>query len=541
MAAINKECKAIFSQKDVEKGWLRSEDDPEDTGQKYVGTKCQCIALPNNDYCINHYIPEWIWPFENDSGIDYTNGIDVVCGDILPNEDNWRSIYQLTASFTHAGFLSSMGETVNFPLRPCVRLKDLPQDVQIAIVPHIKNFAMSYKRMEVSCETRSEDDWGLEATKRLINAMKAGLDYIDSLNIPDSKVDPPQVRRLAADPPQDKRLVLVDPDTLQGTLQAPMFLTWNGIVNNNLEKVKTYTNDSKQLTFDDYITEFKGFMLTMKDYADIKKPKKRGSSIVDTSSITGVGTTVKMLLQAFIMTATEHNAANDTLVKLPLADYMQLRGNKDVKTMRDQVKEDLKAIDSMRISYESAGKKDKDFTNLMITGGYNGIKKGVIFFLFSKAYYSLIESYPVMPLPPEIYRINPQYNPNSYNLIKRILEHKNMNYFEQNANTIGVKTLIESCPDLPKYEDLVVKQVTKRIIDPFTRDMNAISDVMPGFTWTYADKGKIEAPKTYASFLKANIKYTVPNYPERVQTPKKALVKDNKKGGYQVTKRGGIR
>ena len=59
-----------------------------------------------------------------------------------------------------------------------------------------------------------------------------------------------------------------------------------------------------------------------------------------------------------------------------------------------------------------------------------------------------------------------------------------MNYFKKNADTLSVKTLLGCTPELPSYDDVVNKDraVGRRIIEPFERDMNELSDLL---RWEY--------------------------------------------------------
>ena len=150
------------------------------------------------------------------------------------------------------------------------------------------------------------------------------------------------------------------------------------------------------------------------------------------------------------------------------------------------------------------------------------INKGIIYFSFGGKFHSLLKEYPIAQFPKELLTYNLNANPHSYYLGRVISMHKNMNYFKSNADIISVKTLIESCPDLPKYED--VKHyggIEQRIIEPFERDMSNIKL----FTWYYCGKNgiQVDPPKDYAEFESLNVKINWRHYPER--TMKKTLSK----------------
>lgn len=281
---------------------------------------------------------------------------------------------------------------------------------------------------------------------------------------------------------------------------------YQGKATNTLARMKTRAIDPVQIDLygNATITD-KDFRLFISKYNEL---------------ISGVRPTAFLLLDAIVITATESNK-RETLIRLPLKEYMRLRGLKDIKETRKQVKEDLEALYNISISFTGKERNvktkkldTKDFMDMRICDT-KGIENGVIFINFGAAFYSLLRSYPVMPYPNEIFTFNLNSNPHSPRLLRRITEHKNMNYSHNGrGDIISVKTLLNACPELPKYSELgEAIQARKRIIDPFERDMDAISS----FMWHYCGtKGaEIEPPLTYAEFQEARIKITWLEYPER--------------------------
>lgn len=242
----------------------------------------------------------------------------------------------------------------------------------------------------------------------------------------------------------------------------------------------------------------------------------------------GVRPTAKLLLDALVITATD-SGQRDSLVKLPLSKYMEMRGLKDVKSAREQVREDIKALDNLSFEFKDTRKeRNSDFLEMKIYGGTSGIVRGTIMYRFNHDFFNLIMSYPVMPYPKEILSFNAKKNPNSYYLLRRITQHKNMNYGKNNADTISVKTLLGATPEIPKYEDVREDgRIDQRIINPFERDMDNIQCIK----WSYCGKNgsRVESPNSYHEFESLNIKIEwVDGYPER-SFPKPKKVSKNKK------------
>ena len=113
---------------------------------------------------------------------------------------------------------------------------------------------------------------------------------------------------------------------------------------------------------------------------------------------------------------------------MPLEDYMGKRGIKDRKEARKQAIEDLNILFNAQISFsEKKGKKQtQDFHEVRIIDSI-GIKKGIINASFGPVFYKILLGYPIIPYPSQLWKINGKRNPNSFYLLRKIAEHKNMN------------------------------------------------------------------------------------------------------------------
>lgn len=242
-------------------------------------------------------------------------------------------------------------------------------------------------------------------------------------------------------------------------------------------------------------------------------------SIANFSNVLGLKTTTHQLLDALIVTLTE-TGVKEQGVALPLEDYMALRNLKDKKTARKQVKADLETLYNASISFkENIKGKDKDFYDVRIIES-KGIKNGVIYASFSSQLFKVIQEYPIMSYPLALWRYNPKLNPNSYYLLKRISEHKNMNLGKDNENIISVQTLLKATPELPTYEEVQNsnRAFTSRIIEPFERDMDNLNDVLQ---WEYCkSRGEPVTDEElekldYDIFSKLLIKCNWHSYPDK--------------------------
>ena len=171
-------------------------------------------------------------------------------------------------------------------------------------------------------------------------------------------------------------------------------------------------------------------------------------------------------------------------------------------------------------------------------------RDGIITFTFSQDFYNILLGYPVMPYPPQLWTLNSKRNPNSYYLLRKIAEHKNMNAGKKNEDIISVKTLLASAPFIPSY-GVVTKSdrhYDTRIIQPFERDMDALTDTLK---WEYCHSNNARitdeeaASLDYSLFSKLLVHIQWEQYPDqtaRLEKRAAAIAAAKKK---RASKKGG--
>lgn len=203
------------------------------------------------------------------------------------------------------------------------------------------------------------------------------------------------------------------------------------------------------------------------------------------TKLSGVGrTSAHQLLDALEVSFTESGAKSPS-VSVPLIEYIEKRGLKDRKAARIQVEEDLDAIFNSKISFKEKRKngQEQDFHDIRIIES-KGIRNGIINVTFSSSFYNILLGYPIMAYPEQLWRLKDKLNPNSYYLLRKVSEHKNMNVGKKNEDIIAVKTLLAASPYIPSYDEVMEgnRNIQDRIIDPFERDMDALKETL---TWEY--------------------------------------------------------
>lgn len=226
------------------------------------------------------------------------------------------------------------------------------------------------------------------------------------------------------------------------------------------------------------------------------------------------------------------NGTKDQKVVFSIDDYMAIRGLKDRKEARKQLLADLTVLQKMDLTWEEKqGTNIIRYTNVHLVDNNHEIqwidgKKTILSFRFGQAFFDVLSKYPVMPYPNQLLTLNSKKNPNSYYLLRRIAEHKNMNVGKKNENVISVKTLLDSTPCLPSYNEVMNSDRAwrRRIITPFERDMNAFADTL---TWWYCytlnKPVRLEdiQDMSYQQFVNLKIQISWKSYPDQSERLKR--------------------
>ena len=253
--------------------------------------------------------------------------------------------------------------------------------------------------------------------------------------------------------------------------------------------------------------------------------------------LTGLKTSTYQLLDAITVALTESGAKSPTVI-LPLEEYMKRRGLKDRKEAKTQAKADMEILRGASFSWEERrGKKTESYSFVNLADSGEIRRNGDIVFTYGTTFYNILLGYPVMPYPAQLQTLNSKRNPNSYYLLRKIAEHKNMNIGKKNENIIAVKTLLSVAPFLPTYEEVMAtdRHLDQRIIKPFERDMDALETTL---SWNYCHS--LDQPLTdeelntmsYATFEGLMIHTEWRNYPDqtaRLERKAEAVAKAEKK------------
>jgi len=218
---------------------------------------------------------------------------------------------------------------------------------------------------------------------------------------------------------------------------------------------------------------------------------KNGNFILTISKydkLAGLKTSTYQLLDAITIALTESGAKNPTVI-LSVDDYMKRRGLKDRKEARKQLTADLNVLLKTSLSWEEKrGKSSIPFAGVNVTDSWIWAdkKKTSVAYTFGQTFFKVLLGYPVMPYPAQLQTLNAKRNPNSYYVLRKITEHKNMNIGKKNENLIAVKTLLAAAL-FPSYDEVMRtdRALARRIIEPFERDMDALEATL---SWNYCHR-----------------------------------------------------
>lgn len=240
--------------------------------------------------------------------------------------------------------------------------------------------------------------------------------------------------------------------------------------------------------------------------------------------IKALKTSTRKLLDALIETATAQNMKAPE-ISIPLKDFMAMRGLSDEKTARDTIKKDLDTLAHTYITFtqERRGKRLQDYMKLGIIGTH-GIEKGKICAAFDSVFWRLLNTpeYRDMPYPKQIYSINDKQFVHAYYFCRKIFTNKFMNYFENNADILSVRTLLECTPFMPSYDEVYAldRHFDRRIIEPFCENMDALVDQGILQEWAFYHPRGVplsdsELQLDYDTFINLTVHFVIKDYPER--------------------------
>lgn len=299
---------------------------------------------------------------------------------------------------------------------------------------------------------------------------------------------------------------------------TPKFISMlNGTATNRLTNISTLSNPPKLDAYTKTATIEQG---TLKVFID------------SYSELTGgLRTSTHKLLDACTLALTQQNNYRDkngTLnpcVTIPLERFMELCGIPLTKPSKDKtrrkVKEDLETLYHISLEWtETSGNKTRDFAKMRLCDKV-ALVRGNIVFSFSPDMARYLTNAYLMQYPIELLKVD-ERNPNAYPVGRKLLLHNSIdnNKRKGTANILSVKSILEVCPDIPTYEQVLAtgRQLEQRIRTPFEIALNSHSSFI---RWEYCNSKGVPLTEEqlqatdYSTFINLYIKFDVLGVPDQ--------------------------
>lgn len=241
--------------------------------------------------------------------------------------------------------------------------------------------------------------------------------------------------------------------------------------------------------------------------------------------------TLQLLLYILVKASALNLDEQIRYININLSEYLALRDNENPVSARRKINKDLSRLLSLHIRFEDINYKDKK-SNLVsfhmnLFSSISKFKGGEIQIALTEEFIKYYNTLPKMYLPTKIFEIDTRYNPNAFYILWELAYLYNINKKNKDrANMVLVKTLLNYCPKIPKkFREIKLSgQQYQRIIHPFERDMQTLSNIID---WYYMDAlGNIKqvGRKSLENFLELKIIF---KFKDLEKFKKLTLGKDN--------------
>lgn len=169
----------------------------------------------------------------------------------------------------------------------------------------------------------------------------------------------------------------------------------------------------------------------------------------------------------------------------------------------------------------------------------NVTRRGTISVMLGESFAVYLSYMPVLWYPSTLFRVSPKKYPSAYVFGYKLVLNVKLNCGDGNQNRISVNSLLQATAEIPKkiFLDSRYKQVKKRIITPFIRDMDALIKYGTLNNWHFEINGQpisVNERDTinHDLFLKAIVVYTLSDNPEKKYHKQKVRKAEKKDTGH---------
>lgn len=235
----------------------------------------------------------------------------------------------------------------------------------------------------------------------------------------------------------------------------------------------------------------------------------------------------KKMLIFLLYIYTIYGINNKRILTFKVSEYMQLCDLKSLNNAVDQIRKGLENLYSLSVLiHKPKNTQDTSKERRIIADKDSDIKNDYAMVEITNQFLELTKDNRFIKLSKLFFRINLLHFPNSPDILLKLSEQKSMNFKSKNDDIIRVATLLEACPNIPKYSEIKEKgRINQRIKDPFFRDLNKLSEVLNYELYTVEKESiSIDEAKMlpFEEFENIRIHIKWIDYPERKNTLQKS-------------------
>lgn len=198
------------------------------------------------------------------------------------------------------------------------------------------------------------------------------------------------------------------------------------------------------------------------------------------------------ILFDFLNCKAYQNFYKNTYIPFTLQEYALFTGRKPTNSLKLALLEAILCLESVKIYLSPVTKQSKlDHVQIPILTGFHAVQGGKFLIEFYDKFLEHLSVSPLMNVHKGLYSADQRKFKYITLMGRYIEEQRRINHHNSRRDKEGllltVKSLWESDPDAPTYEEINDRHYQRRIIEPFEAHMNELTQII-GFDWFYCDK-----------------------------------------------------
>lgn len=214
---------------------------------------------------------------------------------------------------------------------------------------------------------------------------------------------------------------------------------------------------------------------------------------------------------------------NERQFEFSSADVADAFKRADDRHLRDDIIEALEILRTLGLPFKSTARAKKHYI-VNISMGAGVLSNGTYGFEFTPTSWSLLQKAALMRINPSIFMLDRQRSPNGSAIMMKLYEDMNMNIGKSREGIISVRSILDSCPNIPSEEEVRAggRHYTARISKPLDKELDLLVEAgeLDEFCYMRAhgrrlddDEVKSGAYLEYKVYKTLYIHYVIAGYP----------------------------